>query len=234
MIAWSLLCICERARMWIYHPAVNQRITSAHKNAACSIHYIWFTLAPESQGAFTSNCVHTQHIKRRLCCNGLFWIHLTFSWGFRTNVLFINNATGFCLKETFKLMELVRPNALCWISLFGLSHFYTLKCSSIRGCGLWSKLAIKEELMMNSLECFYISAAGTFLEPFLASKCKVQITWLWYETLTVRRRYCLNQSVWKGVYEYIWQQMLWMKGVRVTEHSKNRKGMHMVFIVTLG
>lgn len=102
MIAWSPLCICERMWAWIYHPAINQRITSARKNSACSIHYIWFTLAPASQGAFTSKSVHTHSVLglcvcRGLCCNGLCWIRST--WGFMANVLFINNFTMLCLKE---------------------------------------------------------------------------------------------------------------------------------------
>lgn len=102
MIAWSPLCIFGRTRSWIYHPAINQRITSACKNSAYSIHYIWFTLAPASQGAFTPKSVHTHSVLglcvcRGLCCNGLRWIRSTL--GFMANVLFINNFTVLCLKE---------------------------------------------------------------------------------------------------------------------------------------
>ncbi len=48
----------------------------------------------------------------------------------------------------------------------------------------------------------------------------------------MRRRHCWKKPVYKGV--HIWQQLGWIEGERETEQGKNRKGMHMVFIVTLG
>lgn len=117
--------------------------------------------------------------------------------------------------------------------------FHALKCSSIRGCGLWSKLAIKGELMKNFLERFYISAAGTFLEPFLAPKCKVQSNRSWFETLTAITRWGggttgRNQFKKRCAWVYLPAIEMDRRRERGTEQKKNRKGMHMVFIVTLG
>ncbi len=90
------------------------------------------------------------------------------------------------------------------------------KCSSIWSCGLWSKLAIQEELMINFLEWFLHKCSWNFLGAIFSSKIQSAE---WPVMIrgprgndAMRRRHCWKKPVYKGV--HIWQQLGWIEGER--------------------